>query len=60
MTPTASRDALEGWIWAAVEQALWAGQLDHEFAVLIERELTHGYSPTDRTGHPLGTFPTLP
>jgi hypothetical protein len=59
MAPTSATHTAPRWTWAAVERGLWAGQLDPEFAGLIEQEIVHGYSPTDHTGHPLGTYPTL-
>jgi hypothetical protein len=59
MAPTAASDTAPRWTWAAVERGLWAGQHDDEFAGLIEQEIPNGYSPTDHTGHPLGTYPSL-
>jgi hypothetical protein len=59
MAPTAASDTAPRWTWATVERGLWAGQHDDEFAGLIEQDVAHGFSPTDHTGHSLGTYPTL-
>lgn len=45
--------------WTEVESGFHVGNRPGEFVGTIRR-VTDGYAAHDHTGHPVGTFPTLP
>ncbi|MGV8883531.1 MAG: hypothetical protein ACOH19_15400 [Rhodoglobus sp.] len=45
--------------WTIVQEGLWVGKTNGEFAGMIETALDGGYTAMSKFAGPLGTYPTI-
>ncbi|CAN5295127.1 hypothetical protein BH11ACT5_BH11ACT5_26800 [soil metagenome] len=58
--PSAGASPVRGPIqWTAVQSGLWVGNINGEFAGMIEARRGEGFSATTRLAKPLGVFATM-